>query len=160
VSHPSLGLPPRDSTAGFPDDAASLGRNRERLAVRAFETALDADPTFRERFDEIGLRRLLRDTGTILDLVGAAIASNDPGIVRSWAEAAVTPFRRRRVPMDDLITISNAIRAVVDSAITPAALKSADAALDAGIEVFRWHRRIAGDARRRNKLLTFLYKGA
>jgi hypothetical protein len=37
---------------------------------------------------------------------------------------------------------------------------SADAALDTAIERFRWQRRIAGDARKRNRILQFLYKGA
>jgi len=36
----------------------------------------------------------------------------------------------------------------------------ANDALDAAIEVFRWHRRLAGDARKRNKILEFIYKGA
>ena len=36
----------------------------------------------------------------------------------------------------------------------------ADAALDAGIAVCRRYRRIAGDARKRNPILAFIYKGA
>ena len=35
----------------------------------------------------------------------------------------------------------------------------ADAALDAAIEVFRFHRRLAGDARKRNPILAAIYKG-
>jgi hypothetical protein len=35
----------------------------------------------------------------------------------------------------------------------------ADAALDAAIEVYRWHRRLAGDARKKNAFLQLLYKG-
>jgi hypothetical protein len=35
-----------------------------------------------------------------------------------------------------------------------------DGAVDAMIDRFRWHRRIAGDARRRNRLLAAIYKGA
>ncbi len=35
----------------------------------------------------------------------------------------------------------------------------ADATLDAAIKVYRWHRRLAGDARKRNALLQLLYKG-
>ena len=35
-----------------------------------------------------------------------------------------------------------------------------DAAIDAAIAVFKWHRRLAGDARKRNPLLAFIYKGA
>ena len=38
-------------------------------------------------------------------------------------------------------------------------LPIADAAIDEGIRVFRWHRRLAGD-HKRNKLLQLIYKGA
>jgi hypothetical protein len=34
-----------------------------------------------------------------------------------------------------------------------------DAAIDAAITVFKWHRRLAGD-RKRHPLLAFIYKGA
>ena len=34
------------------------------------------------------------------------------------------------------------------------------AAIDAANAVFKWHRRIAGDARKRNRLLQAIYKGA
>ena len=34
------------------------------------------------------------------------------------------------------------------------------AALDAANAVFKWHRRIAGDARKKNKFLQAIYKGA
>jgi hypothetical protein len=133
---------------------------RDRLAARAFEAALDADPTIRDRYGEPELRRLFGDAGTLLDIVGAAIAAGDPGFARGWAEQAVPPFRRRGVAMNDLITIANAIRSVVDAVIPPEAIDVAGASLDGAIEVFRWHRRIGGDAGPRNKLLAFLYKGA
>jgi hypothetical protein len=35
-----------------------------------------------------------------------------------------------------------------------------DAAIDEAITVFKWHRRLAGDARKRHPLLAFIYKGA
>ena len=35
----------------------------------------------------------------------------------------------------------------------------ADAAIDEAIKVFRWYRRLAGDARKRNPILAALYKG-
>ena len=35
-----------------------------------------------------------------------------------------------------------------------------DLALDAAIKVFKWHRRLAGDGRKRNAFLAFIYKGA
>ena len=36
---------------------------------------------------------------------------------------------------------------------------AANKALDEAIEVFRWTRRLAGDARKKNAFLQFLYKG-
>jgi hypothetical protein len=39
-------------------------------------------------------------------------------------------------------------------------MEQVDAAIDEAIKVFRWHRRLGGDARKRNALLSFLYKGA
>jgi hypothetical protein len=39
-------------------------------------------------------------------------------------------------------------------------MPAVDAALDASIEVLLWHRRLAGDARKRNPLIAFIYKGA
>jgi hypothetical protein len=43
--------------------------------------------------------------------------------------------------------------------LAPSELPSAGLALDEAIERYRWHRRIAGDARKRNAFLQFLYKG-
>jgi hypothetical protein len=52
------------------------------------------------------------------------------------------------------------LRAAFPSVLTPAELPVASAALDAAIAGYRWHRRLAGDARKRNALLQLLYKGA
>jgi hypothetical protein len=69
-------------------------------------------------------------------------------------------YRRRKVPMDDLINLAESIRAAI-GAILPVADRSlVDASVDAMIDRFRWHRRIAGDARKRNRLLAAIYKGA
>ena len=35
-----------------------------------------------------------------------------------------------------------------------------NAAIDEAVRIFRWNRRIAGDARKRNRILQFFYKGA
>jgi hypothetical protein len=40
------------------------------------------------------------------------------------------------------------------------ALADAEAAIDDAIAQYRWHRRLAGDARKRNAFLQFIYKGA
>jgi hypothetical protein len=160
VSHPSLGLPPRDDRAGYPAAAASLTRDRERLGQRALEIAVDRDPGFRERHDELALRKLLRDTDTFIDRLALSVASGDPAPMREFADQVVPLYRRRKVSMDDLIKLSEGLRAAAGSVLTGDEAASMHAAIDAAIAVFKWNRRIAGDARKRNRLLQAIYKGA
>ena len=68
-------------------------------------------------------------------------------------------YRRRAVPMDGLVTLSAGMRSAVAAVLSPDEQVPADAALDEAIDTFRWYRRIAGDARKRNRLLAALYKG-
>jgi hypothetical protein len=160
VSHPSLGLPPVDRTDGLPPAAARVNAARERLAARALEIAIDRDPTLRERYDEIGLRRLLRDTAVLIDRVVDAMADGNPDRARVFAEAVPPMYRRRKVPMDDLVNLSESIRAAVGAILPRADMGTIDGAIDVMIERFRWNRRIAGDARKRNPIIAAIYKGA
>lgn len=159
MSHPSLGLPPQDMTAGLPEAAARIAAARERLAGRALEVALAATPSLGERYDEAGLRQLLRDAELLVDRVALSVGSGDPRFTRGYADMLSPQYRRRKVPLDDLIALCEGIRAALPGVLTPDERGSAGAALDAAIEVFRWHRRLAGDARKKNALLQFLYKG-
>jgi hypothetical protein len=146
--------------SGSPAATERLRRSHARLGARALEVALDRDPTMRDRHDAIGLRKLLRDTETLVDRLGIAVASNDPFAVSAWAEWVVPIYRRRRVPMDDLILLCEGLRLAVPAVLAPDERTIADVALDEAVQVFRWHRRLAGDARKRNRLLAALYKGA
>jgi hypothetical protein len=160
VTHPSLGLPPVDRTAGLPPAAAKVDAARDRLAGRALEIAIDRDPTIRDRYDEVGLRRLLRDTSALLDRVVEAMAVDDPEPARTFAEALPPMYRRRKVPMDDLINLSRSIRDAVGALLPVAEMPPVDAAVEAMIGAFKWHRRLAGDGRKRNRILAAIYKGA
>ena len=159
MTHPSLGLPPRDSRAGFPDAAALLTRNRAAIGRRVLEIAVDRDPAFRDRHDELALRRLLRDTEILIDRLALSVASNDPLPLREFADQVVPVYRRRNVSMDDLIRLFEALRAAAGSFLTGDELVPMHTAIDEAIKVFKWHRRIAGDARKKNRLLQALYKG-
>jgi hypothetical protein len=44
--------------------------------------------------------------------------------------------------------------------VEPGAMGAIDAGLDEANAVFKWHSRLAGDARKRNPFLAFIYKGA
>jgi hypothetical protein len=61
--------------------------------------------------------------------------------------------------MDDLIALCEGLRAALPVTLSPTELPAASAALDRAIDAYRWHRRIAGDARKRNALLQLIYKG-
>jgi len=145
--------------AGFPAAAGRIRAARSRLAVRALEAALDRDPALRSRHGDPGLRHLLRDMDGYLERVARALASGSAAQVREWAEWVAPVFRRRRVPMDDLVLLSEGVRVALGAVLSGEEQVSADAALDEGIAVFRWHRGLSGDARKRNRLLWALYKG-
>ena len=160
MSHPSLGLPPIDRISGLPPTAARVNAARERLAARSLEIAMDRDPTLRERHDEYAMRRLLRDTAALIDRVVDALAAGDPGPARAFADATPPAYRRRKVPMNDLINLCESIRTAIGATIARADMAPVDEAVEAMIERFKWHGRIAGDARKRNRLLQAIYKGA
>ncbi len=149
-------------TAGFPDAAARLVAATGRVGARALEIAIADDPTFRDRHDELALRRLLRDTEIYLDrLAQVARQRAIPSFAREWADQ-VAPVYRRRGGLDGRpgpaaeglrLAVKRRPRAGRDG-------RRSIQAIDEAIASFRWYRRIAGDARKRNRLLAFLYKGA
>jgi hypothetical protein len=160
VSHPSLGLPPLNLTAGSADAADRIRANAPRLAARALSVSIQADPTIRDRHDEAGQRHLLHAAELLAERVALAVASGDTSPATEYAEWTTIVYRRKAIPMDDLIALCEGLRAAIPSTLAPGELPAANAALDAAIAVYRWHRRLAGDARKRNRLLQLLYKGA
>jgi hypothetical protein len=160
VSHPSLGLPPIDRLSALPPSAARIHSLRDRLATRALEIAIDRDPTMRDRHDELALRRLLRDSAVLLDRIVDAVADGDVEPARVFAEAIPPMYRRRKVPMDDLINLAESLRSAIGAVLPRSEMALVDDAVEAMIERFKWNRRIAGDARKRNRLLQAIYKGA
>ena len=160
MSHPSLGAPPPDLTAGADGPAERLVTAAARLAARALEIAAEADPTMLERHDETALRHLQRDAETLLERIARSLAADDVVFTREFADAIAPLYRRRLVPMDDLVSIMEGLRLAIAATLAPDERTGADRAIDAAVAAFRAYRRLAGDARKRNRLLAFLYKGA
>ncbi len=129
------------------------------LAARALESAIERDPTLTTRNDEIGLRQRLLDAELLAERVALCVSAGDPAPVREYADWTAPVYRRKRVPLDDLINLSEGLRAALPSVIDGQALADGEAAVDAAIAQYRWHRRLAGDARKRNAFLSFIYKG-
>jgi len=159
VSHPTLGQPPRSLHAGFPEAAARLRTERARLASRALETAVDHDPSFRTRYDEVGLRTLLGDAEVFVDRLALCVAGNDSHWLKEFANMTAPVFRRRAVAMDDVVRLLEGLRAGARGVLSEAETVPADAALDEAVAVFKWYRRLAGDARKRNPILAAIYRG-
>jgi hypothetical protein len=62
--------------------------------------------------------------------------------------------------MDDLIGLAEGLRASAATVLAGPEVAALNTAIDAAIERFRWNRRIAGDARKRNRIFQAIYKGA
>ena len=151
---------PPDMTAGFPEAAARLVAATDAIGVRALGDALEAVPGMRERYDDHGLRLLLRDTRIIVERVAKSVASGDPTWTREWTDWVAPVYRRRGVPLDDVAALMQAIRGAAAPVLSEEERVPMNEAHDAAVAVCRYHRRFSGDARRRNPILAALYKGA
>ena len=160
MTHPSLGLPPPNLSAGNPVAAAAIRSGGPRLRARALAAARDIDPTFADRHTALTQQMLLSDLDAFADRLVTAVASGDPRAMATFADLVAVRYRKRKIGMDDVVTLCEGLRRSAASVIEPDAEAAIDAAIDAAIEVFKWHRRLAGDARKRNPLLAFIYKGA
>jgi len=96
----------------------------------------------------------------LVDRLAVALGTGDPAVMGSWAEQIAPRYRKRGVPMDDVIGICEGLRATAATAVSPDAVPALDAAIDAAVAALRWHRRLGGDARKRNPVIAFIYKGA
>ena len=122
--------------------------------------ALDVDSTLQDRHTQVVRDTLLADLAAFVDRLIVAVSSGDPRAMATFADLVAVRYRKRKISMDDVVTLCEGLRRAAVAAVEPSAEPAIDAAIDAAIEVFRWHRRLAGDARKRNPLLSFIYKGA
>ena len=157
--HPNLGLAPIDMTAGFPAAADALRRDKAALAAGALEAAIDADPEFKARFDEAGLRHLHHDAEVLIERLAMCVAGNDRRWLAEYAEWVGPIFRRRGVAQSDLAALCEGLRKAVAPRRGHDELAVTDRSLDAAIAVFRKNGRLAGDSHKRNALLKWLYRG-
>ena len=118
------------------------------------------DATFADRHDELTRQALTSDLEAFVDRLVTAIASNDPHAMATFADLVAVRYRKRKIAMGDVITLCEGLRRAGAAVVEPDSVAALDAAIDEAIAVFKWHRRLAGDARKRNPLLAFIYKGA
>ena len=159
MPHPSLGLPPRDRTAGQPAAAERLRANRARLAQIALAATLRDAPRFKQTYDELGLRRFLRDYDRHIEQLARSMETGDPYYTSMYGEWLVPVYRRREVPMKDVIALLGGLREAAATVLTPSENEAALPFFGAWVERLQHHRRLAGD-HRGNSVVRFFWKGA
>jgi hypothetical protein len=157
--HPNLGLAPVDVNAGYPAAGDALRAGALRLSAAALEAAAEADPTIRTRYDEAGLRRLLSDGELLVDRLATCVSSGEIRWLTEYAEWIQPVYRRRRVPLGDLVAICTGIREKVAPQLGPDELAVAERSLDAAIAILARNSRLGGDGHKRNALWKWLYRG-
>jgi hypothetical protein len=157
--HPNLGLAPVGMTAGYPAAAERLRGDQMRISASALEAAAEADPTLRARYDDAGLRRLLRDGELFVERLAMCLGSDDDRWLSEYAEWIAPIYRRRRVPLNDLSALCAGIARTVEPMLTPDEFTAATGSLEAATAVFRRTSRIAGDRHKRNTLWKWMYRG-
>ena len=157
--HPNLGLAPVSMTAGFTDAAEKVRRDSLKIAARALMAATEADPTMKERYSDVGLRRLLRDSEVLTERLAMCLASDNPRWLGGFAEWVAPIYRRRGVTLLDLAALCSGIREAIEPDLSADELGSATRALDAATTVFRHDSRLAGDRHKRSALWKWMYRG-
>lgn len=159
MAHPSLGLPPPDTTAGLPAVAHRLRANAARLANLALENSVRLVPDLGERYDEEALRLFLRDMERHVEQLARAMETGNPSFAANYAEWLVPVYRRRRVPMRDVITQVEGLRQAAATIMSPDENAAAEGVFEAWITRLRRHGRLAGD-HQGNAIIRFFWKGA
>jgi hypothetical protein len=159
MPHPTLGLPPADATAGHPAAAARLRKDRDRLARLSLENTMRLAPHFSERYDDLALRRFLRDYERHIEQLARALETGREGYVSNYAEWLVPLYRRRRVPMKDFIWLIDGMRHAVATVLTPEENTAAEAMFAGWTVRLKHHGRLPGD-HKGNPIVRFFWKGA
>ena len=157
--HPNLGLAPADRTAGYAAAAEKLQGNAGRLSAGALEAAMLTDPTLRTRYDEVGLRHLLRDGELLVERLAMCLENGETRWLTEYAEWIGPIYRRRGVPLSDLGALCSAVRDTVEPHLSRDEFAVAERALDAAQTILRNNGRLGGDRHKRNALLKWLYRG-
>jgi hypothetical protein len=159
MPHPSLGLPPADTSAGMPHAAARLRANRSRIAKLALQAAINRSPGLDERYDETMLRMFLRDYDRHIEQLARAYETGDDSHVVNYGEWLVPVYRRRRVPMNDFVALVAGLEQAAMTLLAPEERAKADEIFDAWALQLKRHGRLPGD-HKGNAVIRFFWKGA
>jgi hypothetical protein len=159
MPHPTLGLPPADTTAGHPAAAARLRDSNGRIAKLALQATLRDTDGFGDRYDENSLRLFLRDFERHVEQLARALETGHVQYVESYAEWLVPVYRRREVPMADVAAMLAGLRTAASTVLTPEERDVAATMFDKWVANLKFHQRLPGD-HKGNALIRFFWKGA
>ena len=159
MPHPSLGFPPPDATAGLPEAAARLRASGSRIAQLALQATVRDTEGFAERYDEDKLRLFLRDFDRHVKQLARALETGEDYFVVQYGEWLVPIYRRRKVPMADLMAMLYGLQSAAATVMTPDENKVADELFDRWRARLKHHQRLAGD-HKGNSVIRFFWKGA
>lgn len=157
--HPNLGLTPVDMTAGFTAAADKVRTGAATIAVTALEAAVKADPTIRARYDDVALRRLLRNGELLAARLASCLASGQDQFLTDYAEWIGPISRRRGLSLGDLAAVCAGMRDALEPMLSPDEFAATTRPLEAAAVVFKRNGRLAGDSHKRNALLKWMYRG-
>lgn len=159
MPHPSLGSPPSDASAGNPALAGRLRDAADRLPAAALVVALRVDPTIQDRYDEIMLRRFVRDYERHVAQLIRAVTTGESRFVAEYGESLVPVYRRRGVRMNDVVSLLQGLEEAAVAIVPRAEATPIREHMAAWVERMRRHRRLPGD-HQGNKVVRFIWKGA
>jgi len=159
MSHPAIGLPPSDVTAGQPAVAARLRDAAAVLPARALDAALQVDPSLRDRYDDLMLRRFLRDYDGHIEQLAQAVETGEDRFVVVYGESLVPVYRHRKVRMNDVVSLLKGLEGSSVALLPTAHAATIREPMQAWIERMRHHRRLPGD-HAGNSAVRFIWKGA
>ena len=109
--------------AGDANAAAALRSAGPRLRARALAAALELNPTMRDRHPEVVVQALLADLEAFHDRLIVAVSSGDPHAMATFADLVSVRYRKRKIPMDDVISLCEGLRRAAAAVVVPDAVQ-------------------------------------
>jgi len=159
MSHPALGLPPDNPSAGRPRAAARLRADRSGLADRALAASLAIDPGLGERHDATMLRLFLRDYQRHIEQLALALETGEDRWVAEHIVGVVPIMRRRHVSMDDFGVLWLGLRDASAATLPVDDGEAVTSIVDAGLKRLHRPAHLPGD-RPRGRITGFIWKAA
>ena len=129
------------------------------MARLALENTVRVAPRFNEKYDERALRLFLRDFERHTEQLARALETGDSYYVAMYGEWLVPIYRRREVPMKDVMAMLDGLRDAAATVLTPEENEVAAAHFERWNARLAFHRRLPGD-HAGNPVVRFFWKGA